>query len=100
MVFTSSGVGRKGRAYWGAYAVSKAATENLSQVLAQELENTSNIRVNTINPGGTRTSMRAQAYPGEDPQTRKTPEEIMPVYLYLLGPDSKDVNGLSLDAQA
>lgn len=100
IVFTSSSVGRVGRAFWGAYAVSKAATENLSQVLAQELENTSNIRVNTINPGGTRTSMRAQAYPGEDPQTRKTPEEIMPVYLYLLGPDSKDVNGLSLDAQA
>ncbi|MED5389560.1 MAG: YciK family oxidoreductase [Pseudomonadota bacterium] len=99
LLFTSSSVGRKGRAFWGAYAVSKAATENLAQVLAEELENTSNIRVNTINPGGTRTDMRAQAYPGEDPQTLKTPGDIMAPYLYLLGPASRHVNGESVDAQ-
>ncbi len=99
LLFTSSSVGRKGRAFWGAYAVSKAATENLAQVFAEELENTSNIRVNTVNPGGTRTDMRAQAYPGEDPQTLKTPDEIMAPYLFLLGPDSRDVNGESIDAQ-
>lgn len=99
ILFTSSGVGRQGRAYWGAYAASKAATENLSRTLAEELENTAPIRVNTINPGGTRTEMRALAYPGEDPMTLKTPEQIVAPYLFLLGPDSADVNGVSLDAQ-
>lgn len=99
VVFTSSGVGRKGRAYWGAYAVSKFATEGLMQVLADELENTSPIRVNCINPGATRTQMRVTAYPGEPPQTNPAPEEIMPVYLYLMGEDSKEVNGQSLNAQ-
>ena len=99
LLFTSSSVGRKGRAFWGAYAVSKAATENLAQVLAEELENTSNIRVNTLNPGGTRTDMRALAYPGEDPEKLKTPEQIVASYLYLLGPEGAAVNGQSLDAQ-
>jgi len=99
VIFTSSGVGRKGRAYWGAYAVSKFATEGLMQVLADELENTPNIRVNAINPGATRTRMRAYAYPAEPPETNPTPDEIMPLYLYLMGPDSRDINGQSMDAQ-
>lgn len=99
IIFTSSGVGRKGKAFWGAYAVSKFATEGMMEVLAQELEGTSNICVNAINPGGTRTAMRAYAYPAEDPETLPTPEDIMPVYLYLMGPDSKTVNGQSLNAQ-
>lgn len=100
IIFTSSGVGRKGKAYWGAYAVSKFGTEGLMQVLADELENTPNIRVNAINPGGTRTNMRAYAYPGENPDTLPTPADIMPLYLYLMGPDSKDTQGQSIDAQA
>ncbi len=99
VVFTSSGVGRKGRAYWGAYAVSKFATEGMMQVLADELENSPNIRVNAINPGATRTQMRAYAYPAEPPENNPTPAEIMPVYLYLMGADSRQVNGQSLDAQ-
>ncbi len=99
IIFTSSGVGRKGRAYWGAYAVSKFATEGMMQTLADELDNTSSIRVNCINPGATRTQMRATAYPGEDPGTLPTPQDIMPVYLYLMGADSKSSNGQSLDAQ-
>lgn len=99
IIFTSSSVGRKGRAHWGAYAVSKFATEGMNQVLADELENISNIRSNCINPGGTRTQMRAYAYPAEDPNTRHTPEEIMPVYLYLMGPDSRGVTGQTFDAQ-
>ncbi|RDE22996.1 YciK family oxidoreductase [Motiliproteus coralliicola] len=99
VVFTSSGVGRKGRAYWGAYAVSKFATEGLMQTLADELEGISNIRVNAINPGATRTNMRAHAYPAENPNELPTPEQIMPAYLYLMGPDSKETNGKSLDAQ-
>lgn len=98
LIFTSSGVGKKGRAYWGAYAVSKFATEGMMQVLADE-HCKGPLRVNCINPGGTRTAMRAKAFPGEDPQTLKTPADLMPLYLYLMGPDSKDVNGQSLDAQ-
>ena len=99
IIFTSSGVGRKGRAFWGAYAVSKFATEGLMETLADELDGVTNIRVNCINPGATRTRMRAQAYPAEDVKQNPYPEEIMPVYLYLMGPDSKTVQGQSLNAQ-
>ena len=99
VVFTSSSVGRKGRAYWGAYGVSKFATEGLMQTLADEMNDVSTVRSNSINPGGTRTSMRAQAYPAENPLDNPTPEEIMPVYLYLMGPDSQGVNGQALNAQ-
>lgn len=99
VLFTSSSVGRKGRAFWGAYAVSKFATEGMMQVLADELENVSRIRVNSINPGATRTRMRAMAYPAEDASTLKTPEQIVPAYLYLLGPASTGVTGQALDAQ-
>nr|GEZ71601.1 dehydrogenase OXI1-like [Tanacetum cinerariifolium] len=99
IAFTSSSVGRKGRAYWGAYGVSKFATEGLMQTLADEIDGLGSIRANSINPGATRTDMRAQAYPAEDPTNNPTPEEIMPVYLYLMGPDSKGINGQALDAQ-
>lgn len=99
VIFTSSSVGRQGRAYWGAYAVSKFATEGLMQVMAEELENTSQIRVNAINPGATQTSMRAAAYPAENPKDLATPEDIMPLYLYLMTPASLGVHGQSLDAQ-
>jgi len=99
IVFTSSGVGRKGRAYWGAYAVSKFGVEGLAQVLADELDSTTNIRVNCINPGATNTAMRRIAYPAENPAVNPFPEQIMPSYLYLLGPDSKGVTGQSFDAQ-
>ncbi|MFN4289433.1 MAG: YciK family oxidoreductase [Permianibacter sp.] len=99
VVFTSSGVGRKGKAFWGAYAVSKFATEGMMQVLADELDENSNIRVNCINPGGTRTKMRAAAFPAEDASKLKTPEDILPSYLWLLGPDSREVHGQSIDAQ-
>ena len=99
IIFTSSGVAFQGRAYWGPYSVSKFATEGLMQVLADELANTSKIRVNSINPGATNTNMRRSAYPGEEPSTNPNPEEIMPTYLYLMGPDSIGVNGESLQAQ-
>ncbi|MYD45199.1 MAG: YciK family oxidoreductase [Gammaproteobacteria bacterium] len=98
IVFTSSGVGRRGRAYWGAYSLSKFATEGLTQVLADELSEDSNIRVNSLNPGATRTSMRAQAFPSEDPDTLPTAEEHMPLYLYLMGPDSSKCTGMSLSS--
>jgi len=99
IIFTSSGVGRKGRAFWGAYAVSKFATEGMMEVLADEVSNTSAIRVNAINPGATNTQMRNTAFPGERPTNNPSPEAIMSLYLYLMGPDSQGVNGQSLDAQ-
>ena len=99
VVFTSSSVGRKGRAYWGAYGVSKFATEGLMQTLADEVEGVAPVRANSVNPGATRTSMRAQAYPAENPQDNPLPEAIMPVYLYLMGPDSTGVNGQAFNAQ-
>lgn len=99
VIFTSSGVGRKGRAYWGAYSVSKFATEGFVEVLADELEHLGSIRVNSLNPGATRTQMRRTAYPGEDPDTLRTPEQIMPTYLWLMGPESRGHNGERFDAQ-
>ncbi|MBK1874280.1 YciK family oxidoreductase [Marinobacter sp. 1-3A] len=100
VIFTSSGVGRQARAYWGAYAVSKFAVEGLSQLLADELgDKHNNVRVNSLNPGATRTNMRAHAYPAENPQQNPAPEELMPVYLYLMGSDSAGINGQKLDAQ-
>lgn len=98
VIFTSSSVGRKGRAGWGAYSVSKFATEGLMQVWAEELADAS-IRVNSVNPGGTRTAMRAAAYPAEDPARVPAPEAILPVYLYLLGSASRGTTGQALNAQ-
>ncbi|MDF1692941.1 MAG: YciK family oxidoreductase [Zhongshania sp.] len=99
VVLTSSSVGRKGRAFWGAYAVSKFATEGFMQVLADEEFELNNTRVNTINPGATQTVMRRTAYPGENPQDNPLPEAIMPLYLYLMSDASRAVNGQQFDAQ-
>ncbi len=98
IILTSSSVGRKGRAYWGAYAISKFATEGMMQVLADELENVSNVRVNSINPGATNTEMRRTAYPAERPSDNPSPAERMNTYLYLMGPDSIGVNGQACNA--
>jgi NAD(P)-dependent dehydrogenase (short-subunit alcohol dehydrogenase family) len=98
VIFTSSGVGRTGKAFWGAYAVSKFATEGLSQVLADEHRH-GGLRSNCINPGATRTKMRLAAYPAEDRDQLKRPEDILAPYIYLLGPDSKGITGQSFDAQ-
>jgi NAD(P)-dependent dehydrogenase (short-subunit alcohol dehydrogenase family) len=99
VLFTSSGVGRHGRAYWGAYAVSKFALEGLAQILAAELEGISDIRVNIINPGRARTAMRRQAYPAEDVARLPLPDSLTGSYLALLGPASRGVTGGSFDAQ-
>ena len=98
LIFTSSGVGKTPRAYWGAYSVSKYALEGMAMLLADELENVSGIRSNILNPGATRTGMRAAAYPNEDPATLKTPEAVLPYYLWLLGRDSAGVHGERFDA--
>lgn len=99
VVFTSSGVGHRGKAYWGAYAVSKAGLENLAETLADETEVNTRIRVNTINPGPVRTAMRLAAYPAEDRSKLVSADEITEPYVYLLGPASKALSGQHLDIQ-
>ena len=99
MLFTSSGVGKRGRAYWGAYSVSKFAVEGLTQVLAQETESNTHVRVNIIDPGKVRTSMRRQAYPSEAVESLPTPESLTAPYLALLGPASRGVTGQRFEAQ-
>lgn len=98
VINVSSSVGRKGKPNWGPYAVSKFGLEGFTQVLAEELR-PHGIRVNSVNPGGTRTEMRASAYPDEDPLTLPTPEDIAPVFVYLASDDSKDMTGLAYDAR-
>ena len=96
ILFTSSSVGRESKAFWGAYAVSKFAIEGLMQTMAIELENISNVRSNSINPGATRTSMRAEAYPAENPEGVKLPDELVADYIYLMGAESRHLNGQAL----
>lgn len=98
VVYTTSSVGRKGRAFWGAYAVSKFATEGLMETLADELGPTTDIRTFAINPGGTRTSMRASAYPGEHPDSVPEPQAHMPLYRFLFSNAAQPYNGLSINA--
>ena len=99
VVFVTSGVSVQGRAYWGAYAASKFAVEGLMQVLADETDTVTRIRVNSVNPGKMRTSMRAKAYPGEDPLTVPLPERVLAPFLYLLGPDARGTTGRRYEAQ-
>lgn len=99
VVFTSSGVGHRGRAYWGAYAASKAGLENLAETLADETEVNTRIRVNTINPGPVRTAMRLAAYPAEDRDKLTAPRDVTRPYLFLLGPASKGITGKHFDIQ-
>ena len=98
ILFLSSSVGRKARAYWGAYSVSKFGLEGLAMTLSEELEKTK-IKVNTINPGKMRTEMRRTAYPAEDASTLPKPEEKSSVIVYLLSKEAERINGeqLSID---
>jgi NAD(P)-dependent dehydrogenase (short-subunit alcohol dehydrogenase family) len=97
VINVTSGVGRVGKPHWGAYGPSKFALEGFTQMLAEEVKEYG-IRVNALNPGATRTTMRAAAYPDEDPQTLPRPEEIMESFIYLASDESLDVTGRSLDA--
>ena len=98
LVFTSSGVGNQGRAFWGPYSISKFATEGMMQVIADEYEGT-HLRCNAINPGATKTKMRATAFPAEDTSQVAAAVDIMPLYVYLMSDDSQTVNGQTLKAQ-
>ncbi len=97
-IFVSSGAATRPRAYWGPYAVSKAALEALVRTYADEVANTP-VRVNLVNPGPSRTRMRAQAFPGEDPATLQTPEDIAPAFVRLAEP-SCTVNGRLFDLRS
>jgi NAD(P)-dependent dehydrogenase (short-subunit alcohol dehydrogenase family) len=99
IVFTSAPEALRGTAYRGAYGASKAGADNLMQILAEELETNTPIRVNSVVPGPVRTQIRRAAFPGEDPNTVPEPAILMPTYLYLFGPDSKDVNGQIINIQ-
>ncbi len=85
VIFVTTGAVGKNVPYWGGYAVSKAALNQLAFTYAAETAKT-DVRVNLLNPGGTRTSMRAQAFPGEDPMTLPAPEELVPLFLKLADP--------------
>lgn len=98
IINVSSSVGRRGIAKWGAYSASKFGLEGLTQVLADELK-PFGVRVNSVNPGGTRTEMRAEAYPDEDPMILPSTEEITPVFLYLASDESKGVTGKEFNAR-
>lgn len=98
IINVTSGVGRNGKARWGAYAVSKAGIECLTQILADELKG-SGVRVNAVNPAATRTEMRALAYPQEDPQKLPTAEEVVPIFVDLASDDTESISGVSLDAR-
>jgi NAD(P)-dependent dehydrogenase (short-subunit alcohol dehydrogenase family) len=94
-IFVSSGAAVSRPAYWGPYAASKAALEALVVTYAREMENTK-VRVNLVNPGPTRTAMRAKAFPGEDPLSLKAPEDVTPTFVRLASPDCTD-NGRIFD---
>jgi NAD(P)-dependent dehydrogenase (short-subunit alcohol dehydrogenase family) len=100
IVFTSDAVGRKGKAYWGAYGVSKAGMEIFMQTLAEELESNTSIRVNSIDPGAVNTALRRIAYPAEDSSLLRSPEEVTRAFLFLAGPESRGITGkqFTLDA--
>ena len=97
VINVSSGAGKRRAPTWGPYAVSKFGIEGLTGAVAEETRG-SGVRVNAINPGGTRTSMRASAYPEEDPTQLQTPEDIAGIFVYLASDASREVTGLSLDA--
>jgi NAD(P)-dependent dehydrogenase (short-subunit alcohol dehydrogenase family) len=98
IINVSSGVGRAAKARWGAYAPSKFALEGFTQMLAEEVKDFG-IRVNSLNPGATRTAMRAAAYPDEDPLALPRPQEIMAAFVYLASDASLGVTGKAFDAR-
>jgi len=99
VIFTSSGVGKIGKAFWGAYSVSKFGVEGLCQILSDEYQNDKTIRFNCINPGAIQTKMRKSAYPLEDPQKLLTPEDVLDKYVWLMSDVSKEIDGQSIDCQ-
>jgi len=98
IVNLSAAQGRQGRAWWGAYSAAKFGVESLTQTWAQELEKTE-VRINAVDPGPTQTDMRQRAYPGEMPDRNPPPEQILPIFRFLLSPASRGVTGRALNAR-
>ena len=88
IIFTSSSVGKKGKAFWGAYSVSKAGLNALSEIVADEVESVSDVKVFNFDPKATRTKMRSIAYPAENPSILKDAQELMDYYLWMLSDQS------------
>ena len=99
VIFTTSSVGRVGKAFWGAYSVSKFGVEGLCQILSSEYQNDKTIRFNCINPGAIQTKMRKSAYPLEDPKRLLKPEDVLKKYVWLMSDESRDTDGQSIDCQ-
>ena len=93
IIFTTSGISKKAKAYWGPYAVSKAGINALADILVDELESVSNIKIFNFNPKATQTDMRAIAYPAEDPSGLKKPEDLMNYYIWMLSSESSSHDG-------
>jgi NAD(P)-dependent dehydrogenase (short-subunit alcohol dehydrogenase family) len=100
VVFTLDSRGEAPRAYWGGYAVTKAAIGALARELADEWENRPNLRVNAVVPGPMRSPLRTQTHPGEDPSKLALPDQLVPLYLALIGAQAKSDSGVLVDAQA
>ena len=90
IIFTSSGVANMGRAFWGAYSVSKFGLKGLAEIFANELETTSSIKVFNFDPGATQTKMRASARPAENPNSLKTPNDLVNCYLWFFSEESSN----------
>lgn len=97
VIFTGETHGQNPAAYWGGYAVSKSGLEALATIFSQELERQPNIRVNTLIPGPVNSPLRRKTHPGEDPDNLPQPADLLPWYLWLMGPDSRDARGKTIE---
>lgn len=93
LIFTSDKVASQGRAFWGAYSVAKAGLDNLMQIVADEWENMTDIRVNSLDPGPVQTWLRRQVFPGEEIESLPTPEDTLLPFLYLINGQAHAVRG-------
>ena len=92
VIFTSDPAGVEAKPFWGAYGVSKFGIEGMARMWAEELARTP-VRVNLVDPGPTLTALRKRVFPAEDNSTLKSPDSLAPLYLWLLGPDSRSARG-------
>ena len=100
VVFTGETHGHHPGAYWGGYAVAKSGLETLTRIWADELGTQDTLRINTLIPGQVATTLRSRTHPGLDPETVPSAEDLMPWYLYLMGEDSRSVQGQIIECQS
>lgn len=100
VIFTGETHGHQPSAYWGGYAVAKSGLETLTRIWAAEFEADENLRINTLIPGQVATTLRSRTHPGLAPETLPTPDDLMPCYLYLMGPDSRTTRGQIVGCQS